>query len=175
MRGSSHARKRPHTRGTWRPSSPGVGLCSPGFGAIGDWAGSAESTHRELTRSMDIKFNCELTRAAPRLRLGMGPALAKAGIRVTRYSPRPRSQPRRGFSCHANSASPDSIARIGRAGACLFPEVLLDHKGLGRKMPPTNSSRIAIPKRILRCLGNSSRSGSALQVSWSKYAYHPSR
>ena len=49
----------------------------------------------------------------------------------------------------------------------LFPEVLLAHKGLGNKMPPINSSRIAIPKRILRCRGSSNRSRSAAQGSWS--------
>ena len=56
----------------------------------------------------------------------------------------------------------------------LFPEVLLAHP-FGRKMPPINSSTIAIPKRILRCRGSSIRSGSALQGSWSKYTYHLSR
>ena len=70
--------------------------------------------------------------------------------------------------------------RHARALACrcervLFPEVLPAHKGLGKNMPPINSSTIAIPKRILRCLGSSSRSGSALQGSWSKYKYHLSR
>jgi hypothetical protein len=64
---------------------------------------------------------------------------------------------------------------MSAAKRVVFPEVLLAHKGLGRKMPPINSSTIAIPKRILRCRGSSSRSGSALQGSWSKYAYHLSR